>query len=402
MQVVRQDDRDREVRPMATNAGGVVDPADLVGRHDSLAKLYRSVDSGGAKVLGDRRMGKTSMLGAAQLDLQAVGHTVVRVSAETSDPAVFGRHLLQQMRAERVLRSALPQWEAELGGEISINVGVASFKLSGKAGTDGDPRELDFFRSCADAARRAGPYRVIFIFDEITALARGLASDDVSLADEFFRTLRVPRQELGNVSVVMAGSIGLHHVLHDMAVVNDIAAIPVGPLSTGNGVYLARCLLRGAGLASDCEHEIASAVVEQCAAVPFYIHKLVQKLDERGRDAALDRASIEALVTNILEDDADEWEMRHYDTRLDGYYGEDAPLARQVIDAFALSAAGLTMSQLEHQLAAVDLPSRPSRDHLLTMLYRLEADHYLSRSGDVDRMATPLLRRAWLIQRRLR
>lgn len=385
---------------MATNAGGVVDPADLVGRQDTLARLYRSINSGGAKVLGDRRMGKTSMLGAAQLELQAVGHTVVRVSAETSDPAVFGRHLLQQMRAERMLRSALPQWEAELGGEVSVNVGVASFKLSGKAGTGGGAREMDLFRSCADAARRAGPYRVIFIFDEITALARGLASDDAGVADEFFRTLRVPRQEIGNVSVVMAGSIGLHHVLHDMAVVNDIAAIPVGPLSVVDAIYLARCLLRGAGLASDCEREIASAVVEQCAAVPFYIHKLVQKLDERGRQA-LDRATIEALVTNILEDPADEWEMRHYDTRIDDYYGEDAPLARQIIDAVALSADGLTMSHLEHQLAAVDLPSRPSRDHLLTMLYRLEADHYLTRSGNLDRMATSLLRRAWLIQRRL-
>lgn len=365
-----------------------------------MAKLYRAIDSGGAKVLGDRRMGKTSMLGAAQLELREVGHTVVRVSAETSDPAVFGRHLLQQMQDERVLRSALPQWEAELGGEVGINVGVASFKLSGKATTGGGSRELDLFRSCADAARKAGPYRVIFIFDEITALARGLASNDVSRADEFFRTLRVPRQEIDNVSVVMAGSIGLHHVLHDMAVVNDIAAIPVGPLSDVDAIYLARCLLRGAGLAPDCEREIAIAVVEQCAAVPFYIHKLVQKLAERGFDTLV-RASIEALVTSILEDDADEWEMRHYDTRLDGYYGDNAPLARQIIDAFALAADGLTMSQLEHQLAAVELPRRPSRDDLLAMLYRLESDHYLTRIGNLDRMATPLLRRAWRIQRRL-
>lgn len=401
MQEDPRGDDDREIRPMATNAGGVVDPADLVGRQSTLAKLYRAVDSGGAKVLGDRRMGKTSMLGAAQVALQGVGHTVVRVSAETSDPAVFGRHLLQQMRAERVLRGALPQWEAELGGEVSVNVGVASFKLSGKAGTGASSRELDLFQSCADAARNAGPYRVIFIFDEITALARGLALDDVGIADEFFRTLRVPRQEVGNVSVVMAGSIGLHHVLHDMAVVNDIAAIPVGPLSVVDAVYLARCLLRGAELATHCEREIAAAVVEQCAAVPFYIHKLVQKLDERGRHP-LNRTLIETLVTGILEDEADEWEMRHYDTRLDGYYGEDAPLARQILDAFALSADGLAIAQLEHQLSAVDFPRRPSRDHLLAMLYRLEADHYLTRSGDLDRMATPLLRRAWLIQRRLR
>jgi len=154
---------DREIRPMPTNPGGVVDPADLVGRDDLLMKFYHAVESGGAKVLGDRRMGKTSMLAAAQVELQRVGHTVVRVSAETSDPAVFGRHLLQQMRAERVLRAALPQWDVELGGEVCVNVGVASFKLNGKATTGNGSRELDLFRSCAEAVRRSGPYRVIFI-----------------------------------------------------------------------------------------------------------------------------------------------------------------------------------------------------------------------------------------------
>jgi hypothetical protein len=31
-------------------------------------KFYKAVESGGAKVLGDRRMGKTSILAAAQVD----------------------------------------------------------------------------------------------------------------------------------------------------------------------------------------------------------------------------------------------------------------------------------------------------------------------------------------------
>jgi hypothetical protein len=386
---------------MSTNPGGVVDPADLVGRDDVLARLYRAVDSGGAKVLGDRRMGKTSMLGVAQLALQRVGHPVVRVSAETSDPAVFGRHLLQQMRDEHVLRHAIPHWEGELGGEVGVNVGIASLKLTGKASTaGGGPAELDLFRACAEAARRAGPYRIVFIFDEITALARGLAAGDAGRAEEFFHMMRVPRQEIGNVSVVLAGSIGLHHVLRDMAVVNDIAAVPVGPLALTDAIYLARCLLRGADIAPERELAVARVVVEQCAGVPFYIHKLVERLDQHGQREP-DAYNIQELVTRILEDDADEWEMRHYDTRLDDYYGSDAALARRIVDAYATSANGLTISQLEDQLAVVELPDRPSRDDLLGMLYRLEADHYLTRSGNVDHIATPLLRRAWCIMRRL-
>ncbi|MDQ1742122.1 MAG: hypothetical protein QOE23_461, partial [Pseudonocardiales bacterium] len=67
---------------MTTNPGGVVDPADLVGRDRELARLQRSVTTGGAKMLGDRRMGKTSLLRALSKSLDSAGHSVIRISAE--------------------------------------------------------------------------------------------------------------------------------------------------------------------------------------------------------------------------------------------------------------------------------------------------------------------------------
>src|SRR5580704_5454509 len=114
-----------EVRPMATTSG-VVDPDDLVGREAVRNELCLAVASGGAKVIGDRRMGKTSALRAVQDDLEKAGHTVVRVSGETSNPNLFSERLLQEMRSQRLIQRALPKWEAELGGEVSVNVGVGS------------------------------------------------------------------------------------------------------------------------------------------------------------------------------------------------------------------------------------------------------------------------------------
>src|ERR1700712_1480723 len=92
-----------QIRPMTTNPGGVVDPDDLVGRGDELEQLRQSVLTGGAKLLGDRRLGKTSLLRLLELDLQAAGHTVIRVSAETDDPEVFSRNLIEAMRANHLL-----------------------------------------------------------------------------------------------------------------------------------------------------------------------------------------------------------------------------------------------------------------------------------------------------------
>jgi hypothetical protein len=94
--------------------------------------------------------------------------------------------------------------------------------------------------------------------------------------------------------------------------------------------------------------------------------------------------------------------MRHYDTRLDAYYeADDAVLVRRILDAYAISQNGLTVPELDGHLAAVDLPRRPGRDELVTIVGKLEADHYLRRSGSVDTMATSLLRRAWCWIRRL-
>jgi hypothetical protein len=93
--------------------------------------------------------------------------------------------------------------------------------------------------------------------------------------------------------------------------------------------------------------------------------------------------------------------MRHYDTRIDSYYESNAALVRRIIDEYALSATGLTIDELCLRLSAGGDPDQPSRDQLLGLLYRLEADHYLVRAGDHDRMATRLLTRAWRGIRRL-
>jgi hypothetical protein len=40
------------------------------------------------------------------------------------------------------------------------------------------------------------------------------------------------------------------------------------------------------------------------------------------------------------------------------------------------------------------------RAHLVSFIERLTLDHYLTRAGDADRFASPLLQRAWKAMRR--
>lgn len=384
---------------MTTNPGGVVDPRDLIGRDEELLQLMRSTQTGGSKLLGDRRMGKTSLLRKFEEQLREAGHTVVRVSAETDDPVTFGRHLLDAMRSSHALRREWPHWQKEFGAELRVSVGVAGLRLTGSASSAGkEGPGADLFQRCAEVASRSGPYRLIFIFDEITVLARALGERNPAGAEEFLRTLRVPRQELANVSMVLAGSIGLHHVLRDSSVVNDLNQVSVGPLADPEALYLARCLLRGGGIAAADEVVIAETITEQTCAIPFYVHKLVQELSDRGMRNPRS-TDVVHLVDDALRNDR--WEMRHYLDRIPKYYGANTDLIVAMLDAYATSHGALTVDTLSARLDVVEFDRRPTRSALLALVDRLESDHYLVRTGGADRFATSLLRRAWREMRRL-
>lgn len=395
------DDDGDDIRPLATNPGGVVDPEDLVGRENEVERLVRSVLTGGGAVLGDRRMGKTSVLRKVEHQLESVGHVVIRVSAETDDPAKFAALLGDKLRSHGRLEHAWARWEKELGGEVSINTGLFGIKLVGRARSGGrTPREADLFELCADVAGATGPYRMIFILDEITVLVGALGRSRPGAAEEFMRSLRQPRQEIDGVAMIVAGSIGLHHVLPDLAAVNDLDKVGIGPLTKPEAVYLTRRLLRGASIATQHEREIAAVLAEQASCIPYYLNVFVQRLVEGGHSEPT-RQDIVTMVEDALTDPADPLDIRHYDSRILGYYGVDAALVRAMLDAYAATPHPSTFQEVEGRLAAVDLESRPDRDSLLSLLPRLEADHYLVREGATDRFATELLRRAWVSLRRL-
>jgi hypothetical protein len=385
------------VRPMSTNPGGVVDPDDLIGRERELTRLLASVNTGGAKLLGDRRMGKTSLLRKFGDCLGEAGHAVIRISAESSDPEKFARDLIATMRHNRLLRDHVRRWEMELGGDLTLSVGVGGLSLQGRVSRSRLDVEQDLFRACAEACSNRKPYRVVFVFDEITVLARQLGQLVPGGPEEFLRGLRVPRQELSSISMVFAGSIGLHHILSDRSPVNDLVPVPVGPLSQPDAWYLARCLLRGAGIAQSDEKRAAQTIVEQTCAIPYYVHKLVYDLAGQGALQPTDSDIVSAVDDALYED---RWEMRHYRDRIPRYYGDDAALVTLMLDEYAASYQPLTIENVVNRLASTVLAGKPDKPKVRWLVERLEDDHYLVRVGVADRFATSLLRRAWLEMQR--
>lgn len=382
------------MRPIEVNVGGIVPQRELVGRDAELAGLMRlaAPPSHGAMLLGDRRIGKTSLLRTLEQPLRDAGHLVVRVSAETSSLDDFGRALAAGLRVERRWGA----WGVDLEGEGAVRVGIARIGLRAKAHRGALDPDFDLFAACARAAgEQGGNRRVVFLLDEITVLATELARRAPADSRDFLRMLRRARQEFPEVVMFLAGSIGLHHALPDGTEVNDLTQMHVDVLAEPAAGQLARGLILGAGLTVADPPAVAAAMVAQTSGFPFYLHGTAQLLAERG--GLVGPATVAEVMQRAL--DLDLWNTRHYDTRLDDYYGGDAELARALLDTVAASARPLAADEVG-QAAVVAVHAAP-RTRVLTLLDRLERDHYLRRTAGRTQMANGLIGRIWRHVRRL-
>lgn len=364
--------------------GGNVDPADVIGRDRELDELLRACASNGAVLLGDRRFGKTSILRKAAPLLEQAGHRVISLSAETTDIASFVKLLNEALRKQSWLSKELARWE------VSIDLRVAGVGLTLSRG--GSSTTHDFFEW---AAERAKPHRLVVMVDEVSVLLQRL-SDQPAERDEFMHSLRRARQNIDNLSIVLAGSVGLHHVVGDSSTVNDLAKIRVGPLDPCDALFLARCNIAGTELLTDDERALAEEVVIASDGVPFYVQSLV----DRMRLYIPGPEGVDDLVTALIEGADDPWDLKWYRDRIADYFGGDAELAAMVLDVYALHGP-LTLSALANQLGLAGIDPLPSRARLIAVVERLALDHYVERSTEGERFAQSILRRAWIHLRRL-
>ena len=385
---------DAEPWPIPTTQGGPIGPRDHVGHIDRFEAVMSAVGPGqvGALCTGDRRTGKTSLIRLVEEVLRRDDAArVLSVSAETSDPAVFATRLREAVLGTGWLGREMRKWQ------VDVDVTYKGIRLrrtgDGKA-PDGDDDLLVF------AAAKARPHRLVVMIDEIAVLVAALAKDDPDHAQEFLRSLRRARQEAGNLAVVLSGSIGLHHVVPSMQGVNDLARVQVDSLRPDEAAFLARCLILGSPIETDDEAALATAMADACGGGAFALHQVAAGLAAaRGQ---VGPHEVQAIVDGLLTDPADPLDYRHYRDRLPDYYDADAGLARAVLDLLALAGdPGLTLDETAARLAATDIEPRPGRERLVDVIERLERDNTLVRDGARSRIASSLLRRAWIAIRRL-
>jgi len=391
MDLVNECVSDEPLRSIVLNVGGVVDPDHLVGRGRELSDLDQAITtSEGALLVGDRRMGKTSLSKKLAELLEQRGHNVIRISAQTTKPEVLATRIRTELGQNSTFRKELDKWSA--------HVEVTKFGVTLKR----TPLDKNAKQERGDlfewAAETAGKGQLIVIIDELAAFLQSF--DDLDAATEFMSSLRVVRQNHANVTMVFAGSIGLHHVIPPgKGLTNDLIPISVGSLEPCDAYYLARCLIAETQLNCKDEKQLAAAIATEVDFIPFYIHFLIQQL--LSLEQLVDVDDVGPLLGSAFEDPLDPLDFAHYRDRLEQYYGSLAAVSARALDHYALDGE-LSIEALAQRLAADELEPRPSRDELTGLIEGLERDHYIERRpGGSNEFASKVLRQGWLALRRL-
>lgn len=400
---------------MRANPGGQLDLSLVFGRDEIIARLWKTLEMQSCLLVSDRRTGKTTIV--RKMHAEPPNGVVVpnwRDVEALASPAKFAESvyndstslLSKKLRLATRTKRLLHQMG---GGEVS---GV--LKLPTGSPVDWRQLLLDIF---ADLAENHAPDRIVFFWDELPLMLQKISK--AMGADQAMALLNVLRtaRQMHETRMVITGSIGLHHVIRELRdgnerdpVINDLRVEELLPFPPHDGRELARRLLEGEGVESEDSNAVAQVITEEVCGVPYYIHHIVKTLTEQP--GPVDTDTVRAVVRRALVHELDPWNLRHYEDRLEHYYGEqraqavvvildEIAVTDEAVSARAVLAAlkanqDLGESALAHRIRGGDLKE------IRELLRLLSADHYLAvNENGFYQFRLNLIQRWWKLNRGL-
>jgi hypothetical protein len=389
---------------MKPNPGGQLAAENIIGRDELIAEMW-SILEGRSIYMNDlRRVGKTMILDkmkaqpargwlAIKRDLGGC-HTAAEFATRAyrdSNDVLGGKQ-----RALRRMEDLLGKLKgAEIAGVLKL--------------PDGSPipwKEV-LSRTFADLEEHLQQTNehFVFLWDEVPFLLDNVSKrEGPAVAMEILDTLRALSQDHSRVRLVLTGSVGLHHVLTALRAkgylnspLNHMERIAPGPLAPTDAAQLALELLRGANLQCSEPEGCAQPLAEAVGNVAFYIHKLASRLPKKRE---INPALIDETLQKEITHPDNDWDLLHYRTRLQLYYGKDESLVLHILDAVAGAEKPLSAEAIRKAVSA----KTPFDDmeHLRKLLRLLQQDHYLDRDAKGHySFRFALIRRWWRLDRDL-
>ena len=362
---------------MQINPGGRLNTKDVVGRDNEIARYWGVLERQGLVISAERRIGKTHIVLKMRdecrsgflpfyQDLEGV-HSMGDLIR-----SIYGT-VQQSLNTLPSLKARIAKWSSLLPGKI------ASVDLPTGANT----WQVLLSEAFDDLIGIADDRRILMLWDEFPLMLHNLQRREgpdsaIQLLDHL-RALRLARAD--RLRFLFTGSIGLHLVLRSLRragntndPVNDMLSLTVPPMAQEDTCGLAAALLEETRAVPAQIPDLASRIAGEVGGFPYYIHHVVDQLDQLRRPPALEDVS--CAVDTLVYDSHDPANLNYYVTRLSSYYADDErSLALVVLDTMAGQASPTLVPELLNLCKHRD-PSL-KEEQLREILTALAEDHYI-------------------------
>ena len=385
---------------MQINPGGRLDTKDIIGRDNEIDRYWHVLQRQGLVLSAERRIGKTHILFKMREECQSGYLPFYQDLEAVHSIADLIRSIYatvqQSLGAIPNVKAYIAKWSTLLPKTIGgIDLPTADGSWQALLG-----EVFDDLINVADDNTR-----ILMLWDEFPLmlynLQRRAGHDTAIQLLDHLRALRLARAD--RLRFLFTGSIGLHLVLRSLREagntndpVNDMLSLTVPPMARRETCELAEGLLRETCAAPVHIPGLASEIAKQVGGFPYYVHHVVDQLDQLRRQPKLEDVS--AAVNHLVYDPHDPANLNYYVTRLSSYYAEDQRvLALVVLDTLARQPSRTPVPELLN-LCRHRNPSLVD-EHLRGVLTILSEDHYIERTRCATGVACdfrwPLIKKWW-------
>ena len=369
---------------MHINPGGRLNTEDVIGRDNEIDRYWGVLERQGLVISAERRIGKTHIV-LKMRDECRDGYLPIYQDLEAVHSITdFIRSIYSTVQhssdTSPSLKARFAKWSSLLPGKI------AGVKLP-TADSAWPVLLSDAFDELINTAEEK---TILMLWDEFPLMLHNLQRREghntvIQLLDHL-RALRLDRAD--RLRFLFTGSIGLHLVLRSLRKagntndpVNDMLSLTVPPMAHRDTCDLAAALLMET-LADPAQIPgLASQIANEVGGFPYYVHHVVDQLDQLRRPPTLQDVS--SAVDHLVYDSHDPANLNYYLTRLSSYYADDErSLALIVLDTMAGLSSPTPVSALLNLCKHRD-PSLAD-EQLREVMTVLAEDHYIEPRKTAD------------------
>ena len=384
---------------MQVNPGGRLQTDDVIGRDTDIASYWRVLERQGLVISAERRIGKT--------------HIVLKMRDECRDGYLaFYQDLEAVHSIADLIRSIYSTVERSAGTTPRLKARAAKWsgllpkRIAGvEMPSGGNAWQVLLSDAIDDLIRIADGKRVLMLWDEFPLMLHNLqrrkGHDSAIHLLDHLRALRLARAD--RLRFLFTGSIGLHLVLRSLRKagsandpVNDMLSLTVPPMARSDTRDLAAALLAETPAVPAQIPALAARIGQQVGGFPYYIHHVVDQLDQLRRPPEL--GDVASAVDRLVYDPHDPADLNYYVNRLSTYYSDaDRSIALTVLDVIAGQPSPAPLPTILN-LCRHEEPSL-SDERLREILTVLAEDHYIERKRGAQGIAFdfrwPLVKKWW-------